>query len=326
MSARVPARQISYAEAKVEGLREIMRADERTCLIGSYFLGLSPRRVLLDALKKEFPGRVFDPPISEAANCGLAAGAAMAGLRPIIDLTTASFVFHGFPQIVNEAANAFYMTGGQVKVPVIFHLLHGIRGGGAAQHSHSPQAMLWNSPGLQIVLPSSPNDVKGLLKAAAATDNPTVFIDHAKLFEIQGPVAGDVTLGKADVKRPGRDVTVVATSLMVHRALEAAAELASKSIDIEVLDLRSVVPLDRTALLESVRKTGRLVVVDECHRSCGVAAEIAAIVADEGFGFLEAPIKRVATEDVPVPFSRPLEAFMEVTKEKVCAAVLEVMK
>jgi len=329
MTTTTPAREITYAEAKVEALLEIMREDDRVCLIGSFFLGLSPRRVLLEALKKEFPARVFDPPISEAANCGLAVGAAMAGLRPILDLTTASFIFHGFPQVVNEAANAHYMTGGQVRVPVIFHLLHGIRGGGAAQHSHSPQAMLWNTPGLLIVLPSTPRDVKGLLKAAAASENPTVFVDHVKLFEVKGLVAeggAPIALGSAEVKRRGKDVTVVATSLMVQRVLEAADELAGSGPDIEIVDLRTLVPLDRGTVLESVRKTGRLVVVDECHRSCGVAAEIAAIVADEGFGFLKAPIKRVTTLDVPVPFSRPLEEYIEVSKKKVIDAVLEVTR
>jgi len=322
-------REISYAEAKVEALREIMEADDRVCLVGSYFLGLSPRRVLMNALRERFTARIFDPPISETGFCGLAVGAAMAGMRPIVDVATASFIFNAFPQIVNEAANAHYMTGGQVPVPVVFHLLHGLRGGGGAQHSHSPQAMLWNTPGLEIALPASPYDVKGLLKTAARSANPTIFVDHARLFEVKGPVPEgdyDIPFGRADVKRSGRDVTIVATSLMVQVALRAAADLAAKGIEAEVVDLRTIVPLDRATLLASVARSGRVVVVDECHRSCGVAAEISAIIAEEAFHRLKAPIRRVTTPDVPIPASPPLEKFIEPTAEKVVAAAQEVLK
>jgi len=321
-------REITYAEAMAEALYEIMEADERVQLIGGYFLGLSPKRVLLNRLRETFPSRVFDPPISEAGYCGLATGAAMAGLRPIVDIGTASFLFQAFPQVVNEAANAYYMTGGQTRVPVVFHILHGIRGGGASQHSHSPQAMLWNSPGLEIALPSSPGDVKGLLKTAVRSDNPTVFVSHARLFEVTGPVPdGDyaIPFGQADLKRRGKDVTVVATSLMVQRALCAADQLAKEGVEVEVVDLRTLVPLDKRTLLESVAKTGRVVVADECHRSCGVAAELAAIVAEEGFNYLKAPIKRVTALDVPVPFSRPMEAYMEPSEEKIVAAARSVL-
>jgi pyruvate dehydrogenase E1 component beta subunit len=321
-------RELTYAEAMVEALYEIMEADERVHLIGSYFLGLSPKRVLLNRVREAFASRVFDPPISEAGYCGLATGAAMAGLRPIVDVGTASFLFQAFPQVVNEAANAYYMTGGQTRVPVVFHILHGIRGGGASQHSHSPQAMLWNTPGLEIVLPSSPADVKGLLKSSVRSDNPTVFVNHAKLFEVRGTVPdGDDTipLGRAEVKRRGTDVTVVATSLMVQRALRVAEELAKEGFEIEVVDLRTLVPLDKQTLLASVAKTGRVVLADECHRSCGVAAELAAIVAEEGFASLKAPVRRVTTLDVPVPFSRPMEAYIEPSEERIAAAVRAVL-
>lgn len=322
-------REITYAEALAEALREILRADKRVCVIGGYFFGLSPRRALISQLRKQFPARFFDPPIAEAGYCGLAVGAAMAGLRPIVDIGTGSFFFQAFPQVLNEAANTYYMTGGQTKVPAVFHMLHGIRGGGAAQHSHSPQAMLWNTPGLEIMLPASPRDVKGLLKTAVLSDNPTVFVDHAKLFEVRGEVPdGDyaIPFGQAEVKRSGKDVTVVATSLMVVRALEAAEELAKKGIEVEVVDPRTLVPLDKKTILASVAKTGRLVVVDECHRSCGVASELVAIVAEEGFDALKAPVKRVTTLDVPVPFSRPMEAYIEPSREKIITAVLEVVK
>lgn len=321
-------REITYAEAFAEALREILRADKRVCVIGSYFFGLSPRRALIARLRKEFPSRFFDPPIAEAGYCGLAVGAAMASLRPIVDVATASFFLQAFPQVLNEAANTYYMTGGQTKVPVVFHMLHGIRGGGAAQHSHSLQAMLWNTPGLEIMLPSTPRDVKGLLKTAVRSENPTIFVDHAKLFEVKGEVPEqdyEIPFGQAEVKRQGKDVTVVATSLMVQRALQAAGKLAQKGIDVEVVDPRTLVPLDKSAIIDSVAKTGRLVVADECHKSCGVASEIAAIVAEEGFHHLKAPIRRVATPDVPIPFSRPMEAFIEPSEEKIVQAVLGVV-
>jgi pyruvate dehydrogenase E1 component beta subunit len=321
-------REMTYAEAMVEALYEIMEADERVHLIGSYFLGLSPRRVLLNRVREAFASRVFDPPISEAGYCGLATGAAMAGLRPIVDVGTASFLFQAFPQVVNEAANAHYMTGGQTRVPVVFHILHGIRGGGASQHSHSPQAMLWNTPGLEIVLPASPGDVKGLLKTAVRSDNPTVFVNHAKLFEVRGPVPDGeyaIPFGQADVKRSGKDATVVASSFMVQRALRAADEMAKEGIEVEVVDLRTLVPLDKHTLLASVAKTGRVVLADECHRSCGVAAELAAIVAEEGFESLKAPVKRVTTPDVPVPFSQSMEAYIEPSEERIATAIRAVL-
>lgn len=322
-------RQISYAEAMVEALDEVMQGDERVSLIGSYFLGLSPRRVLLARLQEKYPSRVFDPPIAEAGYCGLGIGAAMAGERPIVDVATSSFLFQAFQQVVNEAANARYMSGGQVSVPIVFHILHGLRGGGAAQHCHSPQSMLWNTPGLQIMLPSSPYDVKGLLKTAMASDNPTIFVDHSKLFETIGPVPDEeysIPFGQANVVRQGGEVTIVATSYMVQRAMLAADALARMGVDAEVIDLRTLVPLDKNTLLASVAKTGRVVVADEGHRSCGVGAELAAIVADEAFAYLKAPVKRAVTPDIPVPFSPPLEKLIDPSEDKIVAAVQEVLK
>ena len=328
MAGEGSVREISYAEALAEGLREVLAADARVHLIGSAFFGLTQHRALMARVRGEFPDRITDPPIAELGFCGLAIGAALAGLRPVVDLGTASFVFQAWPQIVNEAASARYMGGGQHAVPVVFHLLHGIRGGGAAQHSHSPQAMFWNSPGLEIVLPATPADAKGLLKTAVASDNPTIFVSHPRLFDVKGPVPdgdGHVPFGRAVVRRPGRDVTIVATSLMVQRSLAAADLLSGEGIDVEVVDPRTLVPLDREAILGSVGRTGRLVVVDECHLSCGVAAEIAALAAQHAFGHLRAPVVRVATADVPIPFSRPLEEFVEPTAEKIVAAVREAL-
>jgi len=320
-------RRLAYYEAKLEGLREILAADERVHLIteiATGFLGLSAHRHRFNEIARSFPDRVIAPPISELAVCGLATGAAMAGLRPIVDLITASFAFEAWPQIVNEAANAFYMSGGQTRAPVVFHLLHGLRGAGAAQHSHSPQAMLWNCPGLKIVLPSSPRDVKGLLKSAAASDSPTVFVDHVLLFDYEGPVpetSDAIPFGLAEVKRSGSDVTVVATSLMVQRALSVADHLANDGIEVEVVDPRTIVPLDFETIMASVEKTGRVVLVDECHQSCGIAAELAARIAEAGFDKLKAPIRRVATLDVPVPFSPPLEDFVSPTETRITEAI-----
>lgn len=321
-------RELAYYEAKLEALSEIM-ADERVHLMGGSFLSLSPRRSLFQKISKQYPERVVSPPISELGYCGLAIGAAMAGLRPVVDLSTGSFIYEAWPQVVNEAANAFYMSGGQTRAPVVFHLLHGIRGAGAAQHSHSPQAMLWNCPGLEIVLPSSPRDVKGLLITAVNSPNPTIFIDHVQLFEIRGPVPeGDAAIpfGQAEVKRAGRDVTVIATSLEVQRSLNVAEQLAREGIEVEVVDPRTVVPLDFAMLLQSVEKTGRVVIADQCHRSCGIAAELAARIVEEGFDKLKAPIRRVATPDVPIPFSPPLEEFVTPTESRIIEAIRSVLR
>jgi len=321
--------QATYAEGMARGLREVLGDDERVVLMGQYFFGLTRHRSLTVQLREAFPDRVWDPPIAEIGYVGTGIGAAISGLRPIVDVATASFIFQAFSQVANEAANVRYMTGGQTAVPLVIHVNHGIRGGGAAQHSHSPQAMLMNTPGLQIVTPSTPRDVRGLIRAAVESDDPVVWADHVRLFDVTGELPDEpetIPLGVADVKRPGRDVTVVASSLMVQRALGAAGRLAGEGIDVEVVDLRTLVPLDRATILESVGRTHRLVVVDECHRSCGVGAEIAATVAEEAFDELRAPIRRVVTEDVPIPFSAPLEAAVEPSEEKIVAAVRSVVE
>ena len=322
-------RELAYYEAKFDALREIMAADERVHLIGGTFLSLSPHRAVYLDLVKKYPDRTVSPPISELGFCGLATGAAMAGLRPIVDLSTGSFIFEAWPQVVNEAANAFYMSAGQTRVPVVFHLFHGIRGAGAAQHSASPQAMLWNCPGLEIVLPSSPRDVKGLLKTAVASDNPTIFVDHVQLLEVRGEVPENdppIPFGQADVKRKGSDVTVIATSYMVQRSLAVAERLAHEEIQVEVVDPRTLVPLDLQTLMASVEKTRRVVIVDECHQSCGVAAELAARIGEEGFDKLKAPIRRVATLDVPIPYSEPLENFVSPSESRIADAIRTVLR
>jgi acetoin:2,6-dichlorophenolindophenol oxidoreductase subunit beta len=322
-------RELAYYEAKFEALNDIMRADARVHLIGGTFLSLSQHRRVYQELVAKYSDRVVSPPISELGFCGLAAGAAMAGLRPIVDISTGSFIFEGWPQVCNEAANAFYMSAGQTRVPVVFHLFHGIRGGGAAQHSASPQAMLWNNPGLEIVLPSSPRDVKGLLKSAVASDNPTIFIDHVQLLEVRGEVPENdppIPFGQADIKRKGSDATLVATSYMVQRCLQVAEKLARENIQVEVVDPRTLVPFDMETLLGSVEKTRRVVIVDETHQSCGVTAEIAARIAESGFDKLKAPLRRVATLDVPVPYSPPLEEYIGPREDRITEAIRAVLR
>jgi pyruvate dehydrogenase E1 component beta subunit len=317
------SRRLRYAEAMALGLREVLDADERVVLMGQYFFGLTEHRRLTVAIREDFPGRVWDPPIAEVGYAGTGIGAAISGLRPIVDMATASFSLQAFSQIVNEAANIHYMTGGQTRVPVVFHVNHGVRGGGAAQHSHSPQGMLMQVPGIRIMTPSSARDVRGLIHTAVADENPVFWADHVRLFDLEDEVPDAVEaipFGKADIKRHGTDLTIVATSFMVHRALLAAEELTADGISAEVVDPRTIVPLDRETILASVHRTGRAVVVDEGHQSGGVGAEIAAVIAEEGFDSLRRPLRRVATLDVPIPFSPPLEAYVEPTVARIVAA------
>ena len=312
-----------YAEAVVEALRRSLEGDDRVHLMGQYFLGLTPHRTMVGDLYRQYPDRVYFPPIAELGYVGAGIGAAVAGLRPIVDCATASFTFQAFAQILNEAANIHYMSGGQTSVPMVIHYNHGVRGGGAAQHSHSPQAMMWNTPGLEIITPSNPADLIGLVLTAVASDNPTIWVDHVRLFDIEGEVPENIEpipFGRASIPREGTDLTIFASSWMVRRSLEASELLASEGISVEVVDPRTLVPLDEEAILRSVVKTGRLLVVDECHLRCGVGSEIAATVAEHAYGDLLAPIRRLATLDVPVPFSPPLEQYVEPTTAKILAA------
>lgn len=322
-------RKITYSQAFVEGLDYCMRKMRNFSLVGNEVMGLGPHRVHLEQIWKTYPDRVRFPPTSEAAFSALAAGAAMSGEHVFCHLGAASFSFLSMTSIANEAATAHYASGGKIKVPVVFHMLHGLRIGGGTQHSVSPQAMYWNVPGLQIVLPSCARDAKGLVATAGLSENPTVMFTHDLLIGLEGEVPEkdyEIPFGKADIKRRGKDVTLVATSWMVQVSLDAAKILADEGIDVEVVDPRTLVPFDKKTLIASVAKTGRLVVADETHLSCGVTAEISAIVAEEAFQYLKAPILRVARPDVPTPFSRPLEDFITPTKEKIADAVRRVMR
>jgi pyruvate dehydrogenase E1 component beta subunit len=321
--------KVSFAQALVDGIYDSLVADPRVSLIGSYVLGLGPQRHLMDRVRNDFRDRVVDPPTSEAGSAATGIGAAMAGMRPFVDLGTASFSYLAWSQVINEAAVGHYMSGGRLTVPVTFHLLHGVRGGGAAQHSNSPQAMMCNAPGLEIVAPATAADAYGLIRAAFASPNPTVVVSHAKLLGLKSEVPEKkpvIPIGRAEVKRRGRDVSVVANSLMTHYSLLAAERLAADGIDAEVVDLRSLAPLDEDTILASVGKTGRLVVVDECPLRCGIASEIAATVAERGFNLLRAPVVRVTRAQVPVPYSGPLEAAIVPSADSIADAVRKAVR
>ncbi len=313
--------EMTFAEAVNQAIMEIMEREPRAILIGG--IG-GPAR-------QKFPNRVKDPPIAELGYCGIAAGAAMTGLRPIVSVGTGTFIYEALPQVLNEAMVARYGSAGQVTCPVVFHIRAGIRGAGALQHSASPQPMFWNTPGIQIVAPATPADARGLmLTAALRSQDPTLFIDHQRLAGLRGPVPesdGEVPFGVAAVRREGSDVSIIACSIMVPRALEAAERLAREDgISAEVVDLRTLVPLDKGAILKSVAKTGRAVIADETQRSCGVTAELAAVLAEEGFQHLRAPVRRVAIPDVHISFAKTEEDYVTPSAHHIVAAAREIVR
>jgi len=322
--------EMTFGESLITALEEIMGQDRRVVLIGGGLVGTGSGQAQLARLREKYSSRIKNPPIAELGFCGIAAGAVMAGLRPLVDIGTATFSYEAIPQIVNEAAIAYSNSGGQTNVPVVYFMRYGIRGGGGVQHSGSPQPWYWNTPGLQLAMPASPADAKGLLRTALMrSQNPTIFLAHERLMDDRGPVPdGDyeIPFGHAAVKREGRDVTIIATGIQVPRALAAAEVLGKERISAEVVYPRTLQPLDKASLLASVKKTGRLVVTDESHDNCGVAAGLAAILADEAFTSLRAPIKRVAIPHVPIPFAVPLENFVTPTTERIVEAVRTLLR
>ncbi len=306
-------RNLTYAEAIREAMTLEMRRDENVFLLGEdigvYGGSFGVTAGMIDEFGSE---RVKDTPISEAVIVGAAAGAAMMGMRPVAEIMFSDFVTIAMDQLVNQAAKLHYMFNGKVSVPMVVRLAAGSGTGAAAQHSQSPEAWLCNVPGLKIAAPSTPADAKGLMTAAIRDNNPVVFLEQKKLYETRGAVPeGEyvVPLGKADVKREGTDVTIVSYGRMMPRCLEAAEQLEQDDISTEVIDLRTLVPLDRDAVIESVKKTGRLLIVHEACRTGGFGGEIAVSVAEsDAFAALLAPIRRCTGLDVPVPFSPGLEA------------------
>ena len=316
MSTRsVPAatstRTRTFAQAINEALAEELRRDDRVFVIGEDVAEAGTPFKVLSGLVEEFgPERILDSPISEAGITGLGVGAAMTGLRPVVDIMFGDFLTLVMDQLANQAAKTHYMSGGNLSVPMTLRTTMGATRRSAAQHSQSLHAWVAHVPGLKVALPSTPADAKGLLKTAIRDDNPVVVIEDKMDYAVKGEVPeGELTipLGVADVKRSGEDVTVVATSSMVRVALEAADLLEADGISVEVVDPRTLVPLDREALVASARKTGRAIVVDEGHRSYGASAELAAVIAEGAFYDLDAPVLRAAAMDVPVPFSPVLE-------------------
>ncbi len=306
-----PNRELTYAEAFREGLAEEMRRDPTVFVMGEEVGAAGGTFKSFEGLFDEFgPDRMVDTPITEESFTGLGVGAAMTGMRPVIDIMFGDFITMAMDPVVNQAAKLYYMTGGQVTVPMVIHTVLGAGRASAAQHSQSLHAWFAHIPGLRVVVPSTPYDVKGLIKTAVRYDGPVVFFDDKMEYKRKSVVPEEeytIPFGVADVKREGSDVTVVATSSMVYVALEAAEVLAKEGISLEVVDPRTVSPLDIDTIVKSVKKTHRALVVDEAYRSFGVTAEIASQIAELAFDYLDAPVKRYGAMDIPVPFSPALE-------------------
>jgi pyruvate dehydrogenase E1 component beta subunit len=316
-------RQITFAQAINEALAEEMRRDPTVFIIGEDVAEAGTPFKVLSGLVKEFgPGRVIDSPISEAGITGIGVGAAMTGMRPVVDIMFGDFLTLTMDQLVNQAAKTRYMSGGKLKVPLVLRTTLGATRRSAAQHSQSLHAWVSHIPGLKVVVPATPYDAKGLLKTAIRDDNPVVFFEDKMMYQLKGPVPEEeytIPLGVADVKRAGTDITLIATSSMVQVALQAAENLQDADINAEVIDVRSTVPLDKETLIASVRKTSRAIVIDEGYESYGVTAEIAAVIAEGGFYYLDAPVRRMGAMDVPVPFSPVLEDQTVPTPDAVAA-------
>ncbi|HZC06612.1 MAG TPA: alpha-ketoacid dehydrogenase subunit beta [Ktedonobacterales bacterium] len=338
MATPISARQLTTARAISEAIASEMRRDSRVFVlgedIGKYGGIFGATQGLLDEFGAE---RVMDTPISETAFIGAAIGAAAEGLRPIVELMFVDFFGVCMDQIYNHLAKNTYMSGGNVRLPVTLITAYGAGYDDAAQHSQSLYSIFAHVPGLKVIVPSTPYDAKGLLIEAIRDDNPAIYFMHKGLMGLgwmtmleasAGPVPEaeyTIPLGVADVKREGSDVTIVTVGMMVHRSLEAAKKLADSGISVEVLDLRTLVPLDREAIINSVKKTHRLLVVDEDYRSYGMSGEVIATVAESALDYLDAPARRIAEPDVPIPYSRPLEQFVLPNADKIVTAVRDLV-
>jgi len=323
-------RKISYAQAINEALHQVIERNDRVFLIGQgitspWYVGTTT----VGLIERFGPERIIDTPVSENGVTGVAVGSALAGMHPILVHPRLDFMYYAMDQIANHAANWYYMFGGQLSVPVTMWGIINRGGEQAAQHSQALQAMFTHVPGLKVVMPSTPYDAKGLLIASVEDNNPVVYIDERWLYTFVGEVPEEtysVTIGKGVVRRRGKDVTIVATSYMVHEAMKAAESLNQDETDVEVVDLLSLKPLDKSLLFESVRKTGRLVIADGGWKTCGIAAEISALVTENIFERLEAPILRVTLPDTPAPASSALERVYYPTSEKIISAVRKILE
>ena len=320
----MPDRILSASEALAEALHEEMRRDESIFIMGEDLVAHAGIFGQFKGLPEKFPGRIIDTPISEAAIAGCGVGAAMTGMRPIIDFHFSDFVTCGMDELCNQAAKIRYMFGGQVSLPMVVWCPDGAGLRAAAQHSQSLEAWFVHVPGLKVVVPSEPADVKGLIKAAIRDDNPVMFFQHKKLFAKKGPVPeGEfvIPLGQAAVKRKGRDVSLLCYGAGTYLCREAADALAEEKIEAEIVDLLTLKPLDMETVAASIRKTHRAVIVHEACVTGGFGAELAARIQDVLFDELDAPIKRVGAKDVPMPFSPPMEDFVLPGVDDVLAAV-----
>jgi pyruvate dehydrogenase E1 component beta subunit len=322
--------RITYREAISQALREEMHRDERVFIMGEEVGKWGGTYAVTRGFLDEFGDRrVKDTPIAEGVIAGAATGAAMAGLRPVAEIMTINFAFLALDQIVNHAAKLHYMFNGQIKVPLVIRT---VGGGGrqlGATHSQTPDVIFAHFPGLKVVAPGTPADAKGLLKSAIRDDDPVFFIEHATLYSVRGEVPEDeeylVPIGVSDIKRAGKDVTLVSYSKMIQTTLEAADKLAEEGVEAEVIDLRTLRPLDTQPIIESVKKTNRLVVIEEGWRSFGIGAEIASRVAELAFDHLDAPIRRVAQAEVPLPYNKRLEQLALPQVDDVIRAAKDVM-
>jgi pyruvate dehydrogenase E1 component beta subunit len=310
-------------------MREEMRRDEGVFLMGEEVAAYQGAYKVSKGLLEEFgEKRVIDSPITELGFAGLGVGAAMAGLRPVIEFMTFNFSILATDQIINSAAKMRYMSGGQFKIPIVFRGPNGSAFQVSSQHSQALESWYSHFPGLKVVMPSTPADAKGLLKTAIRDDDPVIFLEQERMYGIKGEVPEDedftVPFGVADIKREGRDATIVARSLMVPLALKAAEELEKQGVSVEVIDPRTIRPLDMETIINSVKKTNRVVVAEESHAFCGVGAEISAQIMEHGFDFLDAPVVRVSGVDAPMPYAKNLEKLALPDVERLIQAVRQV--
>jgi pyruvate dehydrogenase E1 component beta subunit len=322
-------REINIREAIREALREEMVADDRVYLIGENIAGAGGIFKVTDGLLDEFGSkRVIDTPIAEEGFVGMAVGAALTGMKPVVEVMFSDFITLALDPIINQAAHIRYMTGGQATVPLTIRTTIGAGRSAAAQHSQSIHAWFCHIPGLKVAIPSTPYDAKGLLKTAINDNNPIMFFEDKMMYDLKGQVPEKtytLPLGKADIKKDGKDITIVAVSRMVHEALKAAEQLHEQGINVEVIDPRTLVPLDKETLVKSAIKTGRVIVVDQGYRSFGTTAELASTILEEAFFYLHAPIVRIGALDVPIPFSKPLEDATIPTAEQIKEAAIKLM-
>lgn len=330
MSISTKMKTISMRGAIIEALTEEMERDERTVLFGEDVGKFGGVNAITKGLYDKFGGnRVFDTPIAETTIVGAALGMAITGLRPIPELQFGDFVGIAFDEVFNKLGKWRYMHGGQMEVPVTLRLPIGIAGGAGPEHSQSPQALFMHAPGVKIAIPSTPYDAKGLLKTAIRDNNAVLFFEHKLLYGMKGEVPLEeylIPLGKADVKRTGTDVTIIATALQVHTALNAAKTLANEGVEVEVIDPRTLAPLDKETILESVRKTGRVLIVHEEPKTGGCGAEIAAQISEEALFDLHAPIRRLGSPDFPIAQSIYLEQFYRPSEAQIIETVKELME